>query len=336
MAELICGVDLGGTKIAVALVDAAGRIHRKEVIRGHRGKKEDAIVAAIADAVRRLCEHEGAVESGSPPGGNRPGGFHPTELLGIGVGTSGHVDCRRGVVVTNSNLPGFTDYPLQRKLQEHFDLPVVIDNDANAQAYAEFCFGAGRGAPNMVFVTVSTGIGAGIIIDSRLYRGVNGTAGEIGHTIVNPHSTIRCGCGNYGCLMAHGSGLALPQVVREKLAHGGCAGSIDLKSLQDHELTGEVIKRGLDAGDPLCTEIVTEYADYLAIGLHNLFQSFNPGLIVLGGGLTEWGPVYLDRVSDRFYELAREMMYERVEIRLSELGADAAVLGAAALMLEPV
>jgi glucokinase len=188
----------------------------------------------------------------------------------------------------------------------------------------------------MVFVTVSTGIGAGIIIDSRLYRGVNGTAGEIGHTIVNPHSTIRCGCGNYGCLMAHASGLALPQVVRDKLARGRHPGSIDLKSLQDHELTGEVIKRGLDAGDPLCREIVTEYADYLAIGLHNLYQSFNPGLIVLGGGLTEWGPVYLERVEERFYELAREMMYERVEIRLSELGADAAVLGAAALMLEPV
>ena len=331
MAELICGVDLGGTKIAVALVDAAGRIHRKEVIRGHRGKGEDAIVAAIAEAVGRLCAVEGIGEVEHPDGR-----LEPTELLGIGVGTSGHVDCRRGVVVTNSNLPGFTDYPLQRTLQEHFDVPVVIDNDANAQAYAEFCFGAGRDAPNMVFVTVSTGIGAGIIMDSRLYRGVNGTAGEIGHTIVNPHSTIRCGCGNYGCLMAHASGLALAQVVREKLAGGRYAGSIDLKSLQDHEITGEVIKRGMDAGDPLCREIVTEYADYLAIGLHNLYQSFNPGLIVLGGGLTEWGPVYLERVEERFYELAREMMYERVEVRLSELGADAAVLGAAALMLEPV
>lgn len=331
MAELICGVDLGGTKIAVALVDAAGRIHRKEVIRGHRGKTEDAIVAAIAEAVGRLCDGEGLGEVERPDGP-----LQPTELLGIGVGTSGHVDCRRGVVLTNSNLPGFTDYPLRRTLQEHFNLPVAIDNDANAQAYAEFCFGAGRGAPNMVFVTVSTGIGAGIIIDSRLYRGVNGTAGEIGHTIVNPHSTIRCGCGNYGCLMAHASGLALPQVVREKLDQGRYAVSIDLRSLQDHELTGEVIKRGLDAGDPLCTEIVTEYADYLAIGLHNLYQSFNPGLIVLGGGLTEWGPVYLERVEERFYELAREMMYERVEIRPAELGADAAVLGAAALMLEPV
>lgn len=322
--RVLCGVDLGGTKIAVALAAPDGGILGKRSIRDHRGKPEDETVSAIAAAVRSLLSEKSFEKS-----------FDESQLLGIGVGTSGHVDNRRGVVVTNSNLPGFTDYPLQARLQEHFAVPVSVDNDANAQAYAEFAFGAGRGSGNMCFVTVSTGIGAGIIIDSRLYRGVTGSAGEIGHTIVNPFSTVRCGCGNYGCLMSQASGLALPQTVRQKLVRPGVETEIDIRGLEDDQINGELIKKGLDAGDPLCREIVREYADYLGIGLYNLFQSYNPGLIVLGGGLTEWGSFYLDRVRRRFYELAGEMMHEHLEIRPSEIGADAAVLGAAALILEP-
>ena len=112
---------------------------------------------------------------------------------------------RDGVILANSNLPGFTRYPLAVALRGRFDTRIAVDNDANAQAYAEYLFGAAHGIPTMAFVTVSTGIGAGLVIDGHLYRGVTGTAGEIGHTIVNPNSRLRCGCGNYGCLMAHAS-----------------------------------------------------------------------------------------------------------------------------------
>ena len=318
--KVLCGVDLGGTKIAVALTERDGGILGKQTIRDHRGKSEDETIGSIVGAIRGLLAENKLAEA---------------QLQGIGVGTSGHVDNRRGVVITNSNLPGFTNYPIQQKLQEHFPVPVSVDNDANAQAYAEFAFGAGRGSDNLCFVTVSTGIGAGIIIDSRLYRGVTGSAGEIGHTIVNPHGTIRCGCGNYGCLMSHASGLALPQTLRQKILRPGVETEIDIRGLEDDQINGELIKNGLDAGDHLCREIVREYGDYLGIGLYNLFQSYNPGLIVLGGGLTEWGELYLARVRRRFYELAGEMMYEHLEIRRSEIGADAAVLGAAALILEP-
>lgn len=315
----LCGVDLGGTKIAIAIVSTEGKIENSMEIRDHRTKSEDTIVHDIAAAIDGLITKTGVTKD---------------HLLGVGVGTSGHVDHHNGVVITNSNLPGFTDYPIGKKLRDDVGLTVSVDNDANAQAYAEYAFGAAQGYENAAFVTVSTGIGAGIIIGGKLYRGVTGTAGEIGHTIVNPESTVRCGCGNYGCLMSHASGLALPQVVRQKLDRPGNVTDIDVPSLADSQINGELIKQGFDRNDPMCREIVFEYADYMGIGLQNLFQVLNPGIIVLGGGLTQWGQEYLDRVRTKFYSLAETMMLERTEIRMAHLGANAAVVGAAALVLE--
>ncbi|MEE8442016.1 MAG: ROK family protein [Spirochaetia bacterium] len=306
-------MDLGGTKIVVALVRSTGEIVAREIIRDHRGRSEDEIVAMIAQAVRSLV----------PIG----------QLAGIGVGTTGHVDFSKGVVISSANLPGFDNYPLARRMSEELETEVVVDNDANAQSYAEYRFGAGRGFDNVLFVTVSTGLGAGIIIDGKLYRGVTGTAGEIGHTIVNPAGRIRCGCGNYGCLMAHASGLTLPDVVRDRLRESGARTSMDFAALDDDEITGELVKSGLDSGDELCTEVVLEYAHYLGVGLHNVVQTLNPGVIVLGGGLTAWGRLYMDRVRETFHGLAARTINEPPEIRLSELGADAAVVGAAALVM---
>jgi glucokinase len=313
--SISCGVDLGGTKIVVALVETTGGIVAREIIRDHRGRSEDEIVAMIAQSVHRLAPKADAV----------------AHLSGVGVGTSGHVDFHGGAIISNSNLPGFDNYPLSQRMSETLGVDVVVDNDANAQAYAEYRFGAGRGFDNVVFVTVSTGLGAGIVIGGRLYRGVTGTAGEIGHTIVNPGGRILCGCGNYGCLMAHASGLTLPDAVNEKMQVTGMKTGIEFGDLAREQITGELIKSGLDSGDPLCTEIVLEYAHFLGLGLHNLVQTMNPGVIVLGGGLTSWGPVYLDRVRETFHTLAAKTINAPPEIRLSELGPDAAVIGAAAL-----
>jgi glucokinase len=318
--ELVCGVDLGGTKIVVALVRGDGKVVDQREIRDHRSKRDVEVVAAIGDRIEELLRDQGT-------------GID--DLEGIGIGTAGHVDWREGVVITNSNLPGFSRYPLGQVLRERFDTRVAVDNDANAQAYAEHCFGSGQGFPTMAFVTVSTGIGAGLVIEGKLYRGVTGTAGEIGHTIVNPHSSLRCGCGNYGCLMAHASGLALPQVVRQKLLDPELSTNLDFSSLDDSRINGELIEKGLREGDELCTAVVKEYAHYMGIGIQNLFQVFNPGVVVIGGGLTAWGDVYLNRIRSTFRNLARDMMSEPMEIRLSTLGRKAAVVGAAALVLEP-
>jgi glucokinase len=310
-----CGVDLGGTKVVVALVKATGEIVAREIIRGHRGLSEDEIVTRIAASARRLLPRASDLQ----------------RLAGIGVGTTGHVNFHRGVLISSSNLPGFSNYPLAERISKALGTKVILDNDANAQAYAEYRFGAGRGFDNVVFVTVSTGLGAGIVLGGRLYRGATGTAGEIGHTVVNPEGRIQCGCGNYGCLMAHTSGLTLPEIVADKLRNTDAETGIDFSGRKREEITGELIKTGLDRGDALCTNIVLEYGYYLGLGLHNLVQTINPGVIVLGGGLTSWGPLYLARVRETFYRLVAMTIDEPPEIRLSELGSDAAVIGAAAL-----
>lgn len=321
--SLLCGIDLGGTKVAVALVRNDGVIHAKRLIRNHRGRAPQDVVDLIATHVRQLADESG---------------LDVAYLNGIGVGSSGHVDYQNGVVITNSNLTGFQGFPLGERLEHALGVPIYLDNDANAQAYAEFRFGAGRGFPNMAFITVSTGVGAGLIIDGHVYRGVTGTAGEFGHTIIEPSSTIRCGCGRLGCLMAYTSGLTLPQVVRTMLADHDkshpVTSSIDFASLADEEITGELIGNGFTAGDAFCRNVVEQNADYIAIGLNNLYQIVNPGHFVIGGGLTAWGPAYIDRIRTQFRGLVETMATEIPEIRPAHLGGDAAVIGAAALPME--
>lgn len=303
-----------------ALVTREGEILSRFETRDHRSLSPDETVEMITARVDDQLTEAGVTRE---------------DVVGLGLGTCGHVNHARGTVITNSQLTRFRDYPLADRLSAATGMPVQIDNDANAQAYAEYMFGSARGFSSAAFVTVSTGIGAGFVIDGRLFRGFSGTAGEIGHTIVNPHSTVRCGCGNYGCLMAHASGQALPQVVRQKLLRPGTTTAIDFALLDDREITGELIGEGFRGGDPLCAEIVTEYADYLGIGLQNLFQMIDPEIIVIGGGLVNWGPEYLDRVRTRFFRTAGRMLSHPLEIRVATLEADAAVIGAASLVLEP-
>jgi glucokinase len=318
MAELLCGVDLGGTKLSVGLVNKAGQVQDRLVAHDHTSKGEGRLVLQIRDMIHALLERRGLAEG---------------DLAGVGVAFAGHLRFREGVVITTSNFPAFKmkNFPIRQSIQEHFSVPVIVDNDANAQGWAEFLFGAGRRYDTMIFLTVSTGIGAGLVLDRRIYRGITGTAGEFGHTIVNPASDIRCGCGNYGCLMCHASGLALPQLVQKKL-QAGLTSSLHLETAQ--EINGELLKRGLDAGDEVCRAVILECAEYIGIGLYNLFQIFNPPVIVLGGGLMNWGEPYLHRIEEKFHALAGDMLFDPMEIALARTGADAGLIGAAALLLE--
>ena len=209
-----------------------------------------------------------------------------SELEGIGICFPGHLRFREGVTITTSNLPGFKNFPLRQIIQDHFQVQVILDNDANAQTYAEFLYGAGKGYDSMLFMTISTGVGGGIVIDRKLYRGMTGTAGEFGHIIIDPSSPIRCGCGNYGCLMGCASGLSLPQVF-QYYQQKGMQSTLEISD--PSAFNGQLLKLGLDRHDPLCERIMNDYARAIGIGVYNLFQIFNPPLIVLGGGLMKLG-----------------------------------------------
>jgi len=321
MEKLLCGADLGGTKLSVGLVRRDGSLLDKETVYDHADKTEGQTVDAIGACLDSLLERRGLGKE---------------NLLGLGVGFAGHLRFKQGVVITTSNFRNFKmkNYPLRDEIQKRVGLRVVLDNDANAQGFAEYSFGAGRDFPGIIFLTISTGIGAGIILDGKVYRGMTGTAGEVGHTIVNPQSDIRCGCGNYGCLMSHACGLSLPRLVEKKLA----AGMETTLPLDGANLRGTIdgrwIGRGLERNDPLCLQVVQECADYIGIGLYNLFQIFNPPAFVLGGGLLHWGDIYLGRIVDKFYALAGDMLYDDIAIRTAALGDEAGLVGAAALLLE--
>lgn len=319
MPDIFCGVDIGGTKCSIALINEQGKILDKIYTCAHVEKGEDGMVAMIAGHVKEILERNRLKES---------------DLPAVGVGCAGHIRHSDGVIITTSNLEGFSNYPLREKLQSHFSIPVILDNDANAQAFGEFKFGAGRGYDDMIFVTISTGIGAGIIIDGKLYRGMTGTAGEFGHTIVEPASNLVCSCGNRGCIMACACGMALPYLFEKKLKEGITTKIAMPPNFDISKINGQTLKKGLDISDPLSMAVISDSAYYVGIGLYNLFQILNPPLIVLGGGLTNWGEFYLDRIKETFYQLARDMIFDPIEITLSDIIGEAGVIGAAALSLE--
>ena len=319
MGKILCGVDIGGTKCSIALVDTDGKVIDKIYTCAHTDVNEQGLVNIVEENIKAITKRNNLLES---------------ELSGIGMGCAGHIRFRDGVIITTSNLKGFKNYPLRDTVKSHFEIPVVLDNDANAQAFGEFKFGAGRGFNDMIFLTISTGIGAGIIINKKMYRGATGTAGEFGHTIVEPQSQLTCTCGNKGCLMACACGMALPYLYEQKIKEGKKS-MLNLPSNFDlTKLSGQLLKKGLEMGDPVSKEIISDSAYYVGLGIYNIFQALNPPLIVLGGGLTNWGDFYLDRIKSTFYALARDMIFDPVEIVISNIGDDAGVIGAAALTLE--
>lgn len=317
--KLLCGVDIGGTKLAVGLYRQNGEQLLRLEVHDHVDLGNDAFTERVADLVKELFDRAD---------------ISAADVVGVGVGFAGHVRFKEGLIITTSNfrIP-FRNYPLKARLEEALRLPVILDNDANAQAYGEFRFGAGRNTEDMVFLTVSSGIGAGIILGKRLIRGVTGTAGEIGHTIVKYDSDIYCTCGNPGCLMALSSGIFFPEHFRRKLEAGLTTDTgIDESSLD--QVNGKLIAAGFAENDPVCTAIVEDSAKIVGLGIYNLFAVLNPEAVILGGGLMNLGPEYLKIIQDSFLSHVHNMMYDRLEIFSAKLGSDSGLIGAAALPLE--
>ena len=313
------GVDIGGTKLAAGVVDAGGRVMGECVTTDHVGLDEEGVLACAERDVRAALEEAGIGKD---------------QVAGVGVLFPGHIRWPEGVTITSSNLPGFKGYPLRARFQEMLGLPVLADNDANGQTLGEYRFGAGKGFDPMVFMTVSTGVGGGIVIDGKLYRGATGTAGEFGHMIVDATGGQPCSCGNRGCLMGAASGLMLPQVARRvaaRLAKSGGRANPPAACRDLENMDGGSLAAGCAEGNELCRAIVDEFSRYVGIGLYNIFQMLNPKMAVLGGGLLNFPGSFFEGAARTCRELAGTMMYDPMEIRKSVLGASAGVLGAAAL-----
>ena len=319
MAKYLCGVDLGGTKLSAGIFLSDGILIEKKMIHDHINMDEDGIKESIIRLIKELMISLGLIDE---------------DLFGIGIGVTGHINFKKGTVITSSNFPApFANYPLRDLVAERFNTPVIIDNDANAQAYGELRFGGGRNFSDIIFVTLSTGIGSGIIIDKKLIRGMTGTAGEIGHTIIDPNSSIQCTCGNYGCLMSLSSGQFFPELYK-KYINEGMESSLNLDLSTAYKLDGVLLKEGLAAGDKVCQKILHYSTDIIGTGLFNLFQILNPEVFIIGGGFLNIGGIYMKLIEKKFLSLVKNMMYDKVEFKTSTLGSNAGLLGAAALVLE--
>ena len=290
---MIIGIDLGGTKIEAALATPGGRIITDVNIPTEAYKGKTQVINNIKKAVNALIRGQHA------------------KISCLGIGVPGPILYDKGIVIEPPNLPGWKRVNLKKILEKEFKVPVHLDNDANCAALAEAYFGAGKYACHFIYITISTGIGGGIIIDRKLYRGAIGAAGEFGHMIIDSKG-YTCGCGNVGCFEAQASGTAI------KKRAGMDAIAVELAARQ---------------GDKKALRVIEETAHYLAIGIANLVNIFNPEIVVLGGGVSKMRELLLVPIRRQFKKYALTLPSKNVKIVRAKLGDKAGVLGAIAICL---
>jgi glucokinase len=254
------------------------------------------------------------------------------EVRGVGVSCGGPLDTKTGVVYAPPNLPGWEAVPVKRILEDALGLPVSVENDANATAVAEWRFGAGQGTRNLIFMTVGTGIGGGLILDGRLYHGTNDLAGEVGHQTILMDGPL-CGCGKRGCLEALASGPAIARLARESMMYGRHKRVLALAGGKPGDITAEHVVQAAKEGDPFARQILEEAGTYLGVGIANLIQILNPERVILGTIAVHAGDLILEPVRKAVADYAWERSRQVCEILPAALGDRAQDLAAVALVL---
>ena len=316
MQKYIIGVDLGGTKILTGLADYSGEIIAEVKLSVGENKGKEPVVAKIKKTVREVVAKAG-VDIG--------------QVKGIGLGSPGPLSVEQGIIHHTPNLE-LDEVAIVEELSD-LEPPVFLENDANAAALGEKYFGAGQDADDLIYVTVSTGIGGGIIVDGEVYHGISDGAGEVGHMTLLPNSKVQCGCGNYGCWEAVASGTAMGRLGKETVEAGRDTLLADLVSKPD-EIDGAVVAKAAEQGDQVAEEIIDQIAEYLGIGFANLINAFNPGKIVVGGGVSNsWG-LLADQVEKTIHNRALDSLVKQAEIVTSELGDRVGLMGAVAVALQ--
>ncbi|MBI2886942.1 MAG: ROK family protein [Chloroflexi bacterium] len=314
----VIGIDLGGTKVRIAVVSLQGGLVQAETWPTLGEQGPEAVLGTIRNGVQQLLRQAGA-------GGDA--------VRGAGLGAPGPLDIHRGTVSVLPNLPGWQGFPLRDRVAGVLGMPVALGNDGNAGALGEHRFGAGRGTQDMVYVTLGTGVGGGIIAGGRLLVGAVGAAGEIGHMVLDPQGPP-CSCGRRGCLEAYAAGSGLQRRATLAAQSGRPTMMSEIAATADGAITPHVIQQAARQGDALAQEVLAEAATYLGWGLVSLVHCFNPELVVFGGGLL----ALRDDMIEPAIALAREQVFEQhrqgLRFAYAGLGEDAGVLGAAALALD--
>lgn len=309
---IIAGVDLGGTKILAGLFDDQGRLLGERMVPTCPEQGLRAVLDRMTGVIAELRQQ------------HAPG----HELLGVVVGAPGPLNSETGLVYQAPNL-NWKDIPLREMLQENLQVPVWVDNDANLAALGEYTYGYPLKYEVLLYLTVSTGIGGGIIMDGEIYRGVDGGAGEFGHMTIIPDGPA-CGCGNHGCLEALASGTAVARAAREEVSQGRLLAVREAVKGSIEENDARLVARLAASGDTEASRIMEEAIGYLGIGVANLVNLFNPRAIVIGGGLSNYRGL-LDRVEKVVQERSYSSLSRNLKILPAKLGNRSGLMGCLAL-----
>jgi glucokinase len=316
--DKVLGIDLGGTKILTSVIDSEGKMLSRDHSVTPAAQGHEAVIQAIVESIRRTLD-----EAHLSPG----------NLEAIGIAAPGLSNPQAGVIYTSPNLPGWQNVPLRDIISEEIGKATYLINDGSAAALGEWHYGAGKGTRDLVYVTISTGVGGGIIIDGRIYAGATGTAGELGHMVID-HSGPLCNCGNTGCWEILASGTALATEAKHLIGTGTETAILAYAGGSIEKINAEAIQGAALAGDELANKLIARNAYYHGVGLANLINIFNPEIIVIGGGLSNMGDMLLLPAYEEAERRAFKESFRAVRFELAKLGRNSGVIGAAAFARE--
>lgn len=310
---LYVGIDVGGTSVKLGLFDENHLITKSSF----KTTKIDSLVYEIVSNIKLLFENNNK---------------DLKELSAIGIGFPGHVDGKNGIVVYSNNLVAH-NYPLVEKLQKYINVPIRISNDANVAAFGEYHFGIGKNYDNIIFVTLGTGVGGGIIIDGKIIEGKNGAGAELGHMVISRNGEL-CSCGRRGCFETYASARALVKNARVAMNNNPTS-LLNQMVKSAEELDGVAFFNALEKNDKVAKVVFEEYIENLAEGLTNFANIFRPDAIILGGGISYRGDTLMEPLQERLAKMIYGGQWNaRVELMISELKNDAGIYGAYAMAKE--
>lgn len=318
MKKYAIGIDIGGTNVPASIIDESGKIihtiDKKTMAEGG----PDAVIKRITDSIKDLLKYFDE-------------NIKNSKIVGVGIGAPGTLDHKKGQIITSPNLPQWRNIPLVGKITAEVKMPIFIDNDANCAAIGEHWIGAANGAENAVLITLGTGVGGGIIINNRIYRGSHGTAGELGHITIFAKGN-KCACGNFGCLEAYASANATVSRAKERLKREDVASTLQTKKLS--EITAHEIYIHAEQGDRFAQSILTESGSYLGIGIATFANIFDPDIIIVGGGFAGAEKYLIPAAIDEAYKRAFKSVMDSIKITTAKLGNHAGIIGAAKLAFD--
>jgi glucokinase len=312
--QLALTIDIGGTQSRVALIDSEAQILKRVSVPTEAGEGYKVVIEEIKKLVSEA-------EFG--------------RVVGIGISIAGLLKADSGTLVYSPNMPGWVNVPIKQIFADEFHLPVHVCNDASLAALGEHRYGAAKGLGDFVYITVSTGIGGGMVLDGRLYLGADGYAGEVGHMTIDPDGPV-CSCGMRGCFEAMASGTAIARDARERIAAGETSIISDMVDRNMDSLTAATVEQAARQGDGLAKDVMHQAAVNLGIGLSNLIIIFNPDAIVVGGGVTKSNELIFDPARKVVADRAACYLRRDVPIYKAMLKDDVGLIGAAAMVYDNV